>query len=249
MTAPHYIIGVCQQPEESFSKWKQLGVNTLVDIPAGREPVAWTAAATAAEMFQIREPVGDPATDAGNPYLLAWSFPDEPDLKGITPAAMKAARDATAKAAAVRSVPWFLNLAGGMVMNLVPNSPPQVAYQALMANADWIANDLYPIAGWDGAIDLFQAGAAVDRLRDWSGGKPQLMYVECSRQGLTWLKDGGRCVTQAELRLLLLQAQSRQLKGIIYFPLQPQSGFRWDASPPEIKCEMLAANRRLTQGY
>ena len=94
-TPPVFVIGVCQQAAayplpsglvvDNFARWKERGVNTLVDIPSwsdghgDQHDREWVDAATAAGLWQIRKPVGDLMADAANPFLLAWSSPDEID--------------------------------------------------------------------------------------------------------------------------------------------------------------------------
>ena len=249
MNPPDFIIGVEQQPEENFGLWKSLGVNTLSGIAQGRDPAAWVKAANAAGLYQIRPPVGDPSVDAGNPLLLAWSFPDEPDLKKIPVADLKAMKAASAAADTVRKVPWRLNLSGGYVLNLVAGGPTDAQYRDYLEQADWVSHDLFPVAGWDNAIGLFTPTACIDKLRrldPWN--KPHLMYVECARQGLANLRNGGRSTTVAEMQLLIHQARAARCRGIIYFPLQVESGFQWDATTPEIKMEIIRQNHLLIEG-
>ncbi len=240
MNQPNFIVGVEQQPEELFGMWKSLGINTLSGIAQGRDPVAWVKAANAAGLYQIRPPVGDPSVDAGNPLLLAWSFPDEPDLKKIPVADLKAMKDATIPSQVVREVPWRMNLSGGYVLQLVSGGPTDQQYTAYLELADWVSHDLFPVAGWNGAIPLFSPTACIEKLRKldpWN--KPHLMYIECARQGLANLPNGGRSPTVAEMKLLIHQARKAKCKGMIYFPLQVESGFQWDATSPEIKVEII----------
>lgn len=245
-------IGVCQQPVESFSKWQDLGVDTLVGIPGsagkypiGSEPANWVAAANAAGLHQIREIVGKPEVDAANSLLLAWSHVDEPDLKGVSLEQLKFAHDTGRPADVVRPVPWFMNFAGGMVLAKVPNSPPSSWYQQASQQANWIGSDIYPVSGWNNALDLFTPGQCVDKLAGLCPGKRQFMYVECCRQGLGWLPGGGRSPTVAEVNLICAQAERRKIAGIIWFPIQPEGGFLFDATTPDVKQAMREINHKL----
>lgn len=244
---PPFIIGVEQQPVENFAMLRDLGVNTLVRIPDGSDHAAWTDQANHYGFWQIRQIVGPPAVDAGNPLLLAWTYDDEPDLKKIPPAVLIAQRQAAANS--VRQVPWHVTLSGGMVLNLVPGQPGpgEAVYRQYLAAADLVGSDVYPIAGWNGQISLYTPGRCVDRLASW-GAAPtsQLPYVECCRQNLPWLKnpDGGRGVTPAELRLIAGQAIRRQCRGIVYFSWSETDKTSFNV-PPDVQREMQRLNQEL----
>lgn len=250
-----FIIGVEQQPASSFQMWKTLGIDTLVNIPndpanpnTPEQDKAWVDAANDAGLNQIRKPVGDLREDAKNfsrfsdlpkdgynKRLLAWCHDDEPDLKGTPPdALLKRYADSVAF-----GVPWMLNVSGGIVLDLVP-TPKMGAkeYAPYMSAADWISSDIYPVAGWNRNIDLFSVGLCIDRLRSWNRGKPQLAYVECSKQNLAWLPDGGNAPTVDEVACIIRQALWQGCKGIIFFP-QSLAGngqpYKNDNTTPEMK--------------
>lgn len=246
---PPFIIGIEQQPVENFAMLRDLGINTLVRIPAGSDPGQWAAEANRLGFWQVRQVIGSPAVDAGNPLLLAWTYDDEPDLKKIPPAVLLAQRDAAARIAnPVRQVPWHVTLSGGLVLGLVAGGPDEATYRRYLATADLIGSDIYPVAGWNDQISLYSPGRCVDRLASW-GAVPtsQLMYVECARQNNAWLKnpDGGRCVTPQELRLIAGQAVRRQCRGIVYFSWSETDKTSFNV-PPAVQWEMQRFNRELS---
>jgi hypothetical protein len=234
---PAFIVAVCQQPATSFLDWKALGVNTLVDVPQNHDAAAWRDAANAAGLWQIRAPIGDLATDAKDPRLLAWSHDDEPDLKKTDPAILAANR---AKLGG-NLKPWFLNVDGSRLLG-IQDTVSRDTYTRLFATADLLCSDIYPVSGWDNNIPLESPGRATDRLVDWGGRKPVLQYVEFGYQGLENLPGGGHAPSPAEFKLQVRQAVARKCRGIVLFPLQVASGFRFKASTPELDmalCEVV----------
>lgn len=244
-TVPEFVIAVDQQPVALLEQWKVLGCNTLWGIGAGEDQTAWVREANRLGLYQVRPPVGDPAIDPCNPLLLAWLHGDEPDLKGITADRLAAIRAGPDKAATVRAVPWALNLSGGLLSGLVKPAAlhvPAPDYRALCAQADWLSQDVYPVAGWNLAAgaDLFAPFRLTRQLQRDNPGKEIFVYVEMSRQGLGWLPGGGRCSSVAEFKVQLRAARKAKVRGIILFPecVQDQA-FQWDASPAELKQALI----------
>lgn len=239
-TVPDFIIAVDQQPVALQEMWSMLGCNCYWGIGQGEDQAAWVREANRLKMYQVRPPVGDPAIDASNPYLLAWMHADEPDLHGVTADKLAANRAGPDKAATVRAVPWAVNFSGGLLAGLVKPEQfhvPAPDYKALSAQADWLAQDFYPVAGWNLApgADLFAPYRITKQLQRDNPGKPIFCYVEMGRQGLTWLPGGGRSATPAEFRLMLHAARKAGVKGIILFPEMVGGGFAWDNSSAEMK--------------
>lgn len=249
-TVPDFIIAVDQQPVSLQEQWQVLGCNTYWGIGQGEDQAAWVRNANRLGMYQVRAPVGDPAIDASNPLLLAWLFDDEPDLKGVIAAKLKAIRAGPDKAATVRSVPWALNFSGGLLSGLVKPSAVPVAppdYPALCAQADWLSQDFYPVAGWNLApgADLFMPYRLTKQLQRDNPGKPVFVYVEMSKQNLQFLPNGGRCATVHEFKVQLNAARKAGVKGIILFPEMVGGGFAWDNSPADLKDALTEFSKRI----
>jgi hypothetical protein len=94
---------------------------------------------------------------------------------------------------------------------------------------------------------LWKVGAAVDQLREWSGGKAQFAFIETSAQRLPWTAKATRGVTADELRAEVWHAVIHGVKGVIYFPQQMGEGFRYDATPARVSAEMVTQNARLNE--
>jgi hypothetical protein len=239
------------QPVESFDSWKGRGVDTLVgyESRSNRVTIAqWSQAAADKGFHYIRQPSNDLATDARDARLLALMHDDEPDAqKPPTDPKLLAADYAHWKAAAPNK-PVLVNFSGG---RLLSGQDPKSLYASYLNSADWIANDFYPVTGYNGPDQLWKIGAAVDRLRDWSAGKPQFCFIETSNQRLPWMPRTTRGVTPDELRAQLWHAIIHGVRGVIYFPQQlgdkKSIPFRYDATPQAVSTEMLRQNTRIAE--
>jgi hypothetical protein len=238
---PTFLIGVWQAPAGDFAKWQSRGCNCAVCIPDNNDPAAWIAAANAANLSQIRLPVGDLATDARNATLLAWMHADEPDANHIPAATL--AQNYQAYKAAAPNMPVMVTLSGGYVLGM-QKGLSQSDYVPYLAAADWVAGDFYPVTGWNRPDLLGNVGLLVDRLASWSGGKPQIAFIECSNQGLPWI-PGDRGPTAAEVRAEVWDAIIHGANGICYFPESYPAGggaFAYDGTPADVAAEMTSIN-------
>jgi hypothetical protein len=249
-------VGVFLQPTTTFDTWKSRGVNTVVDFwPDPSQSLdQWNKAAVDRGLYMIRAARPDPKQDINEKYLLAWSQPDEPDWKNI-PQSQLAATYATLKAADPKR-PVYINFAGSMALN------PWIAkdgstYKAMSQTADIVANDIYPVTAWNRPawIDFSKAldpkdpynttgkrlnpGTAIDILRNFSGGKRQMAYIETSFQHLDSATAANRGVTPGELRGEVWDAIIHGAKGITYFPQQVGGGVvKVDNTTPEVVAEI-----------
>ena len=103
-------IAVDFQPPARLRTWAGRGINTAIRVPHGTDTESWTRAANAAGLKMIREPRANPALDALEPNLLAFTGPDEPELNGCNPDCVLAQRRELKAAAPTK--PYLLNLAG-----------------------------------------------------------------------------------------------------------------------------------------
>jgi hypothetical protein len=246
-TPPPFVIGVYMQPVESFDSWRERGINALVGYESRSGRVSnkqWSAAAAAKGFYYIRRPGGDLSEDASDPRLLAWMQDDEPDAqKPPTDPKLLAADYAQWKKVAPEK-PVFVNFSGGGVLE-----GDRARYAGYVWAADWIGSDFYPVSGYNRPDWLWKVGAAADRLRDWSGGKPQFCFIETSNQRLPWTVRTTRGVTADELRALVWHAAIHGARGVVYFPQQlgdkKSIPFRYDATPQTVSAEMLRQNARI----
>jgi hypothetical protein len=249
-------VGVFSQPAESFGKWKSRGINTILEVPQGHDPVAWDHAAQAAGIKIIRRPLANPRDDIGRRDLLAWSHWDEPDASGRifewTPLFERTFAE-WRRIDPSRKV--FLNFAGPDISWFTAREDEYSRryashYPRLIATADWIANDLYPSGGWlnpghQGRIGdvrlIAEPIKAIRRMTD----KPQFAFIEASEieRGNV---AGARCPTPEEMRAQIWYAIVHGVRGLFYFPaVVGTRGFRFDGAPPEIVAEMTRQNSLL----
>ena len=256
-------IGVYLQPISTFDTWKARGVNTVVDFwPDPSQTLdQWNDAAVQRGLYMIRAARPDANKDVNEKYLLAWSQPDEPDWKQISPATL-AANYATLKKADPNR-PVYINFAGSLVLN------PYIAkdgsaYKTLLKSADWVANDIYPVTAWnrpewiDNSKPLnpndplnatgkrLNAGAAIDVLRPWSGGKQQFAYIETSWQGPMNSLSASSGVTPGQLRGEVWDAIIHGAKGITYFPQQVAGTGKVDNTPADVAAEITRQDAIIT---
>jgi hypothetical protein len=195
----------------------------------------WTGTAASDGLFMMRQPHPDIQDDVQEPYLLAWIQGDEPDIKKppLEPAQLAGLYNQCKAADPKR--PVFLNVSGG---NVLYNKVPEKTYREYFKYADWIGNDFYPVTGYDKPELMPKVGELVDRLRDWSGGKPQLAFIETSNQRLPWVPKDTPGVTVAQFRGELWDAVIHGAAGVVYFPQQIGWGFQYDNTPIDVSVEM-----------
>lgn len=251
-------IGVFSQPADSFAKWKKRGVNTILETPMKHDPVAWDNAAQLEGLRVIRRPLPDPRTDIGRKDLLAWSHWDEPDAAGRiaewTPQFQKTAAEWRTVDPTRRI---FINFAGPDLSFFCSQKDAYSVkyashYPALIATADWVANDLYPCGGWLNRIHEPRRGEItliaepiklIKKLTD----KPQFAFIETSEIELGKV-PGARCPTADEVRAEIWEVIIHGVRGFFYFPaVVGTNGFNFDGTPPEIVSEITKQNETVTQ--
>ena len=257
------------------------GINTAVGIPDTSGEYTdrqWDDAMVAAGLKVIRRPIGNLVTDAAKPHLLAWAHPDEPDYCDHCsapwidyPLMQSIEADYATWKAAAPDMPVYINFGGSDILDGSPyscNGPgdqsgPETdldCYPRLIAAADWIVNDIYPIDGWlsDEAWrhDITDVGQVLDKLRGkpfkidptWSTkwtDKPLMGFVEAS-----FFDDstgGTRAATRHEVRAMIWDLIIHGARGIFYFPLVVNPGFMWDDMPAGVEAEVTLQDGIITQ--
>jgi hypothetical protein len=246
-------IGVFSQPAESFEKWKSRGINTLLEVPQGHDPVAWDRAAQQAGMRIIRRPLADPRADIGRTDLLAWSHWDEPDAAGRifewTPLFERTYAE-WRRIDPHRRV--FLNLAGPDVSWFLTRTDDysrrySAHYPRLLAVTDWVANDLYPCGGYLNQAHARRRGdvtllAEPIRVLRHLTDKPQFAFVETSEVEAGNV-PGARCPTAEEVRAQIWYLLVHGVRGIFYFPaVVGTNGFQFDGTPADTVREITRQN-------
>ncbi len=240
----------------------------------------WDDAMAAAGLKVVRKPLGDLATDAAKPHLLAWEHRDEPDIGTGSPPYYDETlvhttipNDYATWKAAAPDQEVFVNLAGIDVESGGPygcngpgdipsrESPPQGrldCYPTLIAAADWIGNDFYPI-GFNnlyGNGDIRQAGWILDKFNgipngfnpnwsdDWVNGKPLFGFIE---NNFFDSNTGTRGATPAEMRAEIWHLIIHGARGYVYFGVRVgPPGFSWDNVDAAHRAEMIRTNRQVT---
>lgn len=252
-----------------FTMHTDRGINTAVEIPdlTGDvyTPQQWDDAVIAEGWKVIRSPVGDLATDAAKPHLLAWSQEDEPDVYAMDDPAVipRATSNYSDWKAASPSTPVYVTFGGGNVLMPTPydcnglgdeGGPLADCYDQLIGAADWVGHDIYPVNGWlwDESTrgDISQIGLALDKLRgvgdwsiEWQSG-PVFAFVEGARCCDTW---GAQHATPAETRAEIWNAIIHGARGIFYFTTEVEPGFSWDNMAPDVEVEVTYQNGIITQ--
>jgi len=254
-----FVIGVWVQPIDGMDAWKARGINTLVEIPQGHDPGPWIRAADSKGLYQIRRPAADLNADLKDPHLLAWSTADEPsNKKGLFFGYGQVAQDpadiikqaapwrAAAKAAGKFTPIWTNHVGPHIYPDWAQHNPLMRDYMQGPAS-DWLASDGYPIQGHepfvirsnDGYTSTTQ-GVALDRQRAWSGGKPVMTFI-----GTSAFTTGSAVPTVGEFNAMAWSSVIHGACGIVYFPVQFQPGWSFDATPPALARALTQFDRQL----
>jgi hypothetical protein len=248
-----FVIGTYMPGADEFQKWKDRGVNTVVeengwvDESEGQTRqkmmTEWQNAAVKLGLKQIRRPMPTPSDDIGNTNLLAWMQEDEPDAYGNAESNLPICQQKYADWKAIDPArPVYINFGGSDVMGAT-SSREISNYKALIATSDWVSNDRYPVTGYlnEGATrnDLTLIGQPMDKIRGWTD-KPQFCYVETSSQQFI---SGARGVTPGELRAEIWLAIVHGVRGYVFFPqVVGGSNTSNDGTPDDVAAEMTIQN-------
>lgn len=238
-------IGVYVQPVGEFGKWRDRGINTLVNTPRGSDVGAWSAAARRMGLYMIRQPSPDPVDDRDESFLLAWSHVDEPDgvRRHVSVRQIRDQYDDWKRIDADRNV--FINFVGSLDQrDRQTGEFGDVLYRGYVAGADWISADRYPVN--QGARDIAVVGEMVDRLRELAGPKPVFAFIET---GDFNLNDDNPGPTADQVRAEIWDAIIHGARGIWYFPVrvEPSTAFEFDTTPRDVAAEMTRQNRIITR--
>jgi hypothetical protein len=219
---------------------------------------AWIASAHQYGFMEIRNPQANISSDLSDTNLLAYEHFDEPDVNGIPLSTLQT--EYAQWKAGNPNIPVLVNVAGATVIGQLDQTTDQ-DYKNIFATADWISNDVYPIAAWGqtswidkampnpnpwGITDKLNEANAVDKIRSLIGGKRQFAYVETSFQRLNQVNSGSsRQPTAQEVRGEIWNDVIHGAKGIIYFP-QAFNPDTTDATPPDVAAELTNTDAKLT---
>jgi hypothetical protein len=146
----------------------------------------------------------------GGAGVIGWYYPDEADLQGITAATMP--QFPTQAATGRLSV---LTLSNHFYSQTTPLAAGRGVYPGLIAKADVVGFDLYPLQEFCSTAWLPDVAAAQRELVQQAGGRPTFQWIESS----TW-----KCntpvlrVTPATVRAESWLAIAGGARGIGFFP-------------------------------
>lgn len=223
-----------QQPRNA-ERFKAAGINLYVGLWRG----------PTAEQLEALERSGMPVICAQNrfglankenPMILAWMHGDEPDNaqslgegKGYGPpiAPEKIQEDYRRMKEADPTRPVFLNLGQGVAWDnyigrgVRRNHPED--YPEYVKGADIVSFDIYPVVHRNEEIagKLEMVARGVERLKEWSGGRPVWNCIECTHISNPEAKAGPEEI-RAEVWMSIIHGS----RGIIYFAHQFEPRFR-----------------------
>lgn len=258
-----FLISVWQQPPASLAKWAGRGINTLLDLQHGADRAQTLAAAEQAGIGCIIEPdAANPIKDVGRPGLFGFlQKPDEPENPGHVPTLDATGRKDYLAAAATWKKRYdaldvfpSIKVVGnfnGMILTAARDSidmskPPaervvvKPEYQKFMEACDIVSADWHVINAArtpDKIVPLYRK--MMSRLRDWSGGKLMMAFVECAYQQRP---EHGRVPVATEMRAEIWSAIILGACGICYFPAKNEGGYIADNTPTDLVAEMTAQN-------
>jgi chitodextrinase len=231
-------LGPDGQPTSLLSTWSSRGANTLIRIGGGENFTSWNSTANSLGLKYIRGPASPPSGDVGNTNLLAWHQDDEP-CSGDTSASLQSL---FAQWKAVdQTRPVSVNLAPGGMLGLGGCTAAQ--NQPYIDNAsDWAMNDIYPVAGWDAPSNVIYpnnwVGEALQQMAAISRGRPQMQFVECSEQNLSWCPQCP-APTPGQFHTEFWDAIINGARGIFLFP-EAISPFYWDNTTTAMQTQFEA---------
>lgn len=233
-------IAVWTQPVASFDKWQARGVNTLMDYQGdGATIEQWSQAARDRGMYYIRKPLANPALDIGDKNLLAWALPDEPEIRTV-PASTYAQWRANWNAIDPTR-PILENFSGGYVIGW-QGAKTSNDYIPYLNNVDWVSSSIYPVTAWNrpqtagGGLDA--SGRVIDRLEQWSGGKPAWAVIEMDDQELPYGPRDLPSPTAGQFRATVWDSVIHGARGVVYFPESFNPAFKFDNTPNDVAAEM-----------
>ncbi len=149
---------------------------------------------------------GEAVPDPGS--VVGVFYPDEPDGQGLTAKTMAT----VPPSAGVR----FLTLTNHFYSGAAPLSYGRGIYPGLVAKADMVGFDLYPLQNWCRPERLVDVYHSQRELVELAKGKPTFQWIEAA--GMTCPHDGPTAVTPQTVRAESWLAIAGGAKGLGFFP-------------------------------
>jgi hypothetical protein len=149
---------------------------------------------------------GEPVPEPGS--VIGVFYPDEPEGHGLTAKTMQTIPPAEG----VR----FLTLTNHFYSGAAPLVQGRGIYPGLIAKADMIGFDLYPLQNWCRPERLVDVYYSQRELVELAKGKPTFQWIEAA--GMTCPHDGPTAVTPQTVRAESWLAIAGGAKGLGFFP-------------------------------
>jgi hypothetical protein len=174
-----------------------------IDLFAGNPCTGLSSLLTALQGRALAVGTSDdvPTSGAG---LIGWFYPDEADGRGLTAATLPAPPEGGVR---------FLTLTNHFYSALAPLPAGRGIYPGLIAAADVVGFDLYPLQEFCSPDRLGEVFDAQRELVQLAAGKPTFQWIEVRE-----MKCPGVPVTQADIRAESWLAIAGGANGLGFFP-------------------------------
>ena len=174
-----------------------------IDLFSGNPCTGLASLLTALQGRALAVGTSDDAATTG-PGLIGWFYPDEADGRGLSAATLPAP-----PAGGVR----FLTLTNHFYSGSAPLPAGRAVYPGLIARADVVGFDLYPLQEWCRPDRLGEVFDAQRQLVGLAPGKPTFQWIEVRE-----MKCPRVPVTQADIRAESWLAIAGGAHGLGFFP-------------------------------
>jgi hypothetical protein len=197
--SPFFPLIVWQDCPDQWAPNLAQGINLFAGNPCTGLPSLLTALQGHALAVGTTD---DPST--AGPGLIGWFYPDEADGRGLTAASMPNPAGAGVS---------FLTLTGHFYSGSAPLPAGRGIYPALIARADVVGFDLYPLQELCNPAALDQVFDAQQQLVALAPGKPTFQWIE-----VRTMRCPSIAVTNADIRAESWLAIAGGANGLGFFP-------------------------------
>jgi hypothetical protein len=250
-TNPNFFpIGVWLQRPSHAQEFKDIGINMFVGFSGSLDRSSLRQFASA-RMPLIPDQNSVGLTSPQNNWIQGWEAQDEPDNAQSNRRCVRAIQVVSAYSAIKandRTRPVFLNFGRGVSdINWVGRGTctgDTSYYPSAIRGGDIISFDIYPVAFYDGRLEMVPQG--VDNLRKWvqqAGGSHVIWnFIEGAAI------KGGAAPTYAQLEAEVWMSLIHGSQGIIYFVHQFSPKFREDGifNSPTVVRAVTSINSQIT---
>lgn len=223
-------IGVWLQSPAHIQEFKDIGINVFVGLWGGLDQTRLRQFAVARmPLISSQTPVG--LTSRQNKWIQGWDQQDEPDNAQSNQICVQASQVVSAYSAIKAkdtTRPVFLNFGRGVSdINWVGRGTCRgdtSYYPSAIRGGDIITFDIYPVANYDGQLEIVPRG--IDNLKKWAqqAGGSHVIWNFIEGAAIY----GGAVPTYAQLEAEVWMSLIHGSQGIIYFVHQFKPTFRED---------------------